>query len=182
MRCVIAVAITGLVVCAPAVAQAPEEPSEGPIVRATATAGLSLRDGPTGFRFGKDARAVALRLQLVRRGGLEPWIELGGFDRAGFDCSTLGDVPCNESGVTARAGVSALLGPSRAGDAPGLRGELLVGVGAGFADETEVSYLFGLEAQWAQWPMIVPVLGVRYERFPGLTNVGMVHAGIRIQL
>jgi hypothetical protein len=181
MRHVTVAVIIGILAATPCVGQAPEERDGGPTIRATATAGLSLRDSPAGFRFGKDVRALALRLQLARRGGIEPWVEVGGFDRVDIDCAAVGDAPCNETGITARAGASALLGAS-GGDRPGVRGELLLGLGAGFADETMLSYLLGLEAQWAQWPGILPVIGVRYERFPGLTNVGMAHAGIRIQL
>lgn len=181
MRRLVTTALAGLLAAAPAAAQ--EDPDDGrPRVRATATAGLSLRDGPDGFRFGRDARAVAVRLQLARRGGLEPWLEVGAYDRADFDCATVGDAPCNADGLTARAGAAALFGPPESERRPGLRGELLAGLGAAFADETKFSYLFGLEVQWAAWPGILPVAGVRYERFPGLTNVGMAHAGIRIQL
>ncbi|MEJ2504194.1 MAG: hypothetical protein P8177_12930 [Gemmatimonadota bacterium] len=124
---------------------------------------------------------MALRLQLARASGLEPWLEASGFRRVDFDCARFGDDPCNDEGVTARVGASAVFGASGSGGGP-LQGELLAGVGAGFSAETTWSYVFGLEVQWAQWPGILPVVGIRYERYPGLTNVAMAHGGIRIEL
>lgn len=178
-------AVALLLASAPAAAQvsaaSEPEPAGGPGLRLTGTAGLSIREGPGQFRFGQDVRSAALRLQLALRERPHPWVEAGVHERPDLDCDGVG-VPCSETGATLRAGVSLPLISAADTDRPGLQGELLGGIGAGFGAETELGYVLGLELQWRQWPPVLPVLGVRWERFPHLSNVLMATLGLRLDI
>ena len=151
-------------------------------IRLTATAGISFREGPDGFRVGRDARAAALRVQVVRSASFHPWLEVGAFQRPDLDCVAHPDgLPCNDDGWTLRAGASL---PFASDDRrqSGLAGELLAGAGVGLSQERALSYLLGIEVQWLVSRRVAPSFSIRWERFPGLTNVVMGTAGLRLDL
>lgn len=142
----------------------------------TADAGVSLQDGPSGVRFGRDMVSYGLRLTMAR-GQLHPWLDGARFDRPDLHC--VSGLACNDSGWLARAGIAAPLAGDR--DTAGPTAEARAGVGAGFADETAPSYLLGLTLLWRGIPWVVPGVEFRWEHIAGI-NFTMLAAGIRIGL
>jgi hypothetical protein len=170
-----ALALLALVVAAgPATAQQDDDPA----VWVSAFAAGSLREGLTGFRVARDVVGGSVRLTALRDGALQPWLQADAFRRPDLEC--VEDLPCNDDGWLARVGATVSL--SAENDRPGLQPHLLGGMGAGFSEETEFSYLLGFGVGWLVSPRLTPLLEFRWERIPGLRNVFMLNGGIRIGL
>ena len=164
----------GLAAGAPAAAQTPE----GPALRVRVLAGGSIRQKPNGLAIAEDVRTLAARLTLPRQARLQPWVQAQAFTRPGLACD--GSLPCNTGGWTALVGVTA---PFSADDLePGVHSHLLAGIGWGFSEQDRFAYLVGAGMTFAWMPRLAPTLEVRWEDFPGIQNVIMIHVGLRIDL
>ena len=147
------------------------------LVRVSAFAAASLREGPTGLGVGRDVLSVTARVTWPRR-GIQPWAQVGAFTRPNLSC--LPGLRCNSEGWTALAGVA--LPFSRDDTQPGVQSYLLGGVGVGVSEETTAAYLVGVGSSLVILPRVAPSLEVRWEHLPGIRNVVMLNLGVRIDL
>ena len=159
-----------------AAAQGAGEEREPPRVYVTAWSGFSIREGQTTLRVADDMMSVGGRVTLQRTLAPQPWVQVDYFWRPELRCDA--SFACNDEGIALRGGV--LLPLTEDETRPGLHPAFLAGVGVGFAEETAFSYLLGLGGAWLLHPRLAPTFEVRWERVPGLRNVVIVGAGLRI--
>lgn len=148
------------------------------LVRVSAFAAGSFREGPTGFGVARDVVSYSLRLTLPRGAGMHPWLQAGWFVRPDLECPA--DLTCNTEGWTARGGVTLPL--STDDTRPGLHPYLLAGIGMAFSEEDELSWLFGFGTALALTPRLAPALELHWDQLPGIRNVLMLNLGLRIGL
>ncbi|NIP77997.1 MAG: hypothetical protein GWM90_01855 [Gemmatimonadetes bacterium] len=156
---------------------AQEEP-EGPHVAVAGFVAGSLLGGADGSGFADDVVGASMRLTLVRRRALQPWVQLDAFDRPDLEC--LEGLACNEDGWIARVGATLPLSTDE--NRPGVQPRVFAGIGAGFSEETEFSYVLGIGAGWLITPRVMPVFEFRWEQLPGIRNIVMLNGGLRIGL
>ena len=148
----------------------------GPRFHLSARGAASLRNF-NGFRVGEDLVTYGISLGWARPGGIQPWVEGARFIRPGLDC--LPSLPCEDEGWMARAG--AILALSQDELEPGVHGSFRVGVGATFADETDWTYLVGIELLWRTLPRVAPFVEFRWDHVAGI-NMTMAGVGLRVEL
>jgi hypothetical protein len=161
-----------------AAAQRGREEGHSPRVLLTAWSGFSLREGQRTIRFADDVVSFGARVSLNRRASAQPWVQVDHFTRPDLSCPP--GVPCNTDGILARAGLTL---PFTEDDTrPGFHPRLLGGIGAGFSEETALSYLIVLGGAWSIHPRFAPIFEIRWERLPGLSNILILGLGLRTGL
>jgi hypothetical protein len=171
--------LVGLVVLMAAPQPAAAQGYEPALVRVTGFGGVSLRQGITGFRIAEDVRSASVRVTWVRS-RLRPWVQAERFVRPALECQP--PLTCNEDGWTALVGVSPAFSPGGADTGPGLHPYVTTAIGWAFAEQDQFAYLLGVGAALPITPWLAPSLEFRWEDLPGIRNVLMMTAGIRLDL
>jgi hypothetical protein len=175
-----AVCATGFVLfmaLGPGAAPVAAQARDAPAIRFSAFAGASLREAVTGPRFAEDVLSGSFRVTYLRP-QLRPWIQVERFVRPELECQP--PLTCSEEGWTALAGVTATSG--RRDTRPGLHVHLMAGIGWAFAEEERLVYALGVGAAYPLTPWLAPSLEFRWEDLPGIRNVFMINAGIRLDV
>ena len=149
-----------------------------PRLLVTATSGFSIREGQRTIRFADDMVEVGGRVTLNREDAARPWVQVDYFRRPDLSCVDE-QLACNIEGVAVRGGFTLPMSDDEF-RSRGVHPRLFAGLGAGFSEETELSYLFGFGFAWTLHPRFAPTFDVRWERVPGLRSVVMLAAGLRL--
>lgn len=168
--------LVGLILPGPLAGQGRE--AEGhPLFFVTGSGGLSIREGQATLRFAEDLRELGGRITLYLPRAVLPWIQVDRFTRPDLFCP--GGAECYPEGTLLRAGFTL---PVTEDDlAPGVHPRLVAGIGAAFTEgHTGFSYLLGVGVAWPLHPRLAPTAEVRWERLPGLRNIVMLNAGLRV--
>lgn len=162
----------------PAQAQTGEDDDGPPRVLVTATSGFSIREGQRTIRFADDLVEIGGRVTLNREHAARPWVQVDYFRRPDLSCVDE-QLACNTDGVAVRGGFTLPMSDDEF-RGRGVHPRLFAGLGAGFSQETELSYLFGFGVAWTLHPRLAPTFDLRWERVPGLRSVVMLGAGLRL--
>ena len=168
-----------LIAISPGRGHAQEDPdADAPTILTTAWSGFSIREGQRTIRFADDMMELGGRITLNRRAAPRPWVQVDYFWRPDLSCVD-DALACNDDGIVVRGGFTLPLSEDEFRNR-GVHPRLFAGLGAGFSEETELAYLFGIGAAWTLHPRLAPAFEVRWERVPGLLSVVMLAAGLRV--